>query len=378
MIGNNRLSPKNLGLLEAELFEAAKKASSLLEPRSLGVLVRKPLLDEDCPEVSDVDLISIWEGPEEFPERITMGGQMGQVYVDVLWIPVSKMVDSLEAASYKVLPHLLLEYEPVWFRSEPVRHLIDSIKLNVYDKAVWERRIGHQIGFGDAALEESRKNLDFPPAALFFLQTAHSYYITALADCLKRNTMSLLTRPVTKLEHMAAETNCELEPLIRANLHLDIDPSPSLAALRRVHTYVTLRCAGRQLLGVSMRAKGHFSYSISPLELEYRELVANALIDKKDYPNANFYLRFWAYSLSRCPVVLEESRAGRKPSFYVPFEPFKKSVQATCPEILADMETILGKEVTTLEVEESIKGTILFRKLVSDELQDRGISLRQK
>ena len=130
MIGNSDFTPENRGLLEVALFDAAKKASNLLEPRSLGVLVRKPLLDEDCPEVSDVDLISIWEGPEEFPERIEVEGQMGRVFVDILWIPVSKMVDSLEAASYKVLPHLLLEYEPVWLRSEPVRHLIESIKLS--------------------------------------------------------------------------------------------------------------------------------------------------------------------------------------------------------------------------------------------------------
>jgi hypothetical protein len=377
VIGNNQHPPKNLELLESALFEAAKKASSLLEPRSLGVLVRKPLLDEDCPEVSDVDLISIWEEPEEFPERIVVEGQMGRVYVDVLWIPISKMVDFVEAASYKVLPHLLLEYEPIWLRSEPVRDLIESIRLSVYNRDVWANRIGHQIGFGDAALEESRKNMDFPSAALFFLQTAHSYYITALADCLKRSTMSLLTRPVTKLEHMAKETNCKLEPLLRANLYLDINPSSSLTALQRVHHNVTLRCTNRQLIGVSMRAKGHFMYSIAPLELEYRDQVANALIAKKDYPNANFYLRFWAYSLSRCPVVLEEAREGRKPSFYVPFEPFKKSVLATCPEILADMETILGK-VTALEVEESIKGTALFKKLVSDEIQDRGISLKQE
>ncbi len=125
-----------------------------------------------------------------------------------------------------------------------------------------------------------------------------------------------------------------------------------------------------------MRAKGHFAYSISALELEYRELVANALIAKKDYPNANFYLRFWAYSLSRCPVVLEEAREGRKPSFYVPFEPFKKSVQAICPEILGDMKTIFGEKLTALEVEETIKGTILFKKLVCDKIQDSGLSLQ--
>ena len=99
---NSNLEPENPGILEAALFEAAKKASNLLEPRSLGVLVRKPLLDEDCPEVSDVDLITIWEGPEEFPERITVEGQRGRVFVDVLWIPVSKMVDSLEEKSSEI------------------------------------------------------------------------------------------------------------------------------------------------------------------------------------------------------------------------------------------------------------------------------------
>ena len=50
MMGNSSLTPENRGLFETALFEASKKASSLLEPRSLGVLVRKPLLDEDCPE----------------------------------------------------------------------------------------------------------------------------------------------------------------------------------------------------------------------------------------------------------------------------------------------------------------------------------------
>ena len=49
----------NLGLLEDGLLEAAKIASRRLEPNSLAVLVRKPIVDEDCPEVSDVDLISI-------------------------------------------------------------------------------------------------------------------------------------------------------------------------------------------------------------------------------------------------------------------------------------------------------------------------------
>ena len=185
-------------VFETALFEAAKKASNLLEPRSLGVLVRKPLLDEDCPEVSDVDLISIWEKQEEMPERIAVQTKQGRKFIDILWIPAAKVFDAEEAASYKILPHLLLEYENLWMRSDAVRNVIENVKQHTYDLEVWAARIHHQINFGDAALEEAKKNLAFPPAALFFLQTAHSYFTMALADSLKRSTMSLLTRPYDK------------------------------------------------------------------------------------------------------------------------------------------------------------------------------------
>ena len=366
---------EKLSVLENALFEAAKIASRRLEPNSLAVLVRKPILDEDCPEVSDVDLISVWEKPEELPERITVESRMGRVFVDVLWIPVSKIFDPVEAASYKTLPHLLLNYEYLWARSETVKPIIDSVRLNAFKPDVWAKRIRHQLGFGDAALEEAQKNLNYPPGVLFFLQTAHAYYVIALADCLKRSTMSLLTRPVTKLRQIDSETNSGFEPLLRRNLHLDVEPSVSLVALHRVYNAVAARCAGRQLLGVGMRVRGHYDYSVSALELEYRELVARALIARGHYGNANFYLRFWAYSLSRCPVVLEEARRGRNPSFYVPFEPFKESVLAVCPEILEDMTIILGGDISELEAEEAVKGTALFKKLVVAQIEAKGIGL---
>lgn len=368
-MGNSRITPENRVVLETALFEAAKKASNLLEPRSLGVLVRKPLLDEDCPEVSDVDLISIWEMQEEMPERIAVETKQGRKFIDVLWIPAAKVFDAEEAASYKILPHLLLEYEDLWMRSDAVRDVIENVKQHTYDLEVWAARIHHQINFGDAALEEAKKNLVFPPAALFFLQTAHSYFMMALADSLKRSTMSLLTRPYTKIKQMAAETNTDLDRLMRKNLRVGDDPTNSLIALRRVFDKVVTRCAGRQLRGTYMRARGHFEYSLSPLELEYRELVARSHIQRADFANANHYIRFWAYSLSRCPVVLEEARQGRKPSFYVPFEPLKESVNATCPEILEDLKTILGGEITTPEAEDAISGTVSFRNIVMRLIQ---------
>jgi hypothetical protein len=373
MMRNRSITAENLVIFETALFEAAKKASNLLEPRSLGVLVRRPLLDEDCPEVSDVDLISIWEKQEEMPERIAVQTIQGRKFIDILWIPASKVFDAEEAASYKILPHLLLEYENLWMRSDAVRNVIENVKQHTYDPEVWAARIHHQINFGDAALEEAKRNLSFPPVALFFLQTAHSYFAMALADSLKRSTMSLLTRPYTKIKKMAAETNTDLERLMRTNLHVGDDPTNSLIALRRVFEKVAIKCAGRQLRGTYMRTRGHFEYSLSPLELEYRELVARTHIQHGDFANANHYIRFWAYSLSRCPVVLEEARQGRKPSFYVPFEPFKESVNATCPEILDDLTTILGGEITIQEAENAISGTVSFRNIVTSLIQIKGI-----
>jgi hypothetical protein len=378
MVENGSFTAENRRIFEAALLEAAKKATNLLKPQSLGVLVRKPLLDQDCPEVSDVDLISIWEKQEEMPERIALQTKQGRKFIDVLWIPAAKIFDAEEAASYKILPHLLLEYENLWMRSDAVRKVIENVKQHTYDFEVWAARIHHQINFGDAALEEAKKNLSFPAAVLFFLQTAHSYFTMALADSRKRSTMGLLTRPYTKIKQMAAETNTDLDQLMRTDLHVSDDPTNSLIALHRIFEKVSARCAGRQLRGTYMRVRGHFEYSLSPLELEYRELVARTHIQHVDFANANHYIRFWAYSLSRCPVVLEEARQGRKPSFYVPFEPLKESVLSTCPEILEDLKTIFGGEITIQEAEDAISGTVSFRKIIINLIELQGIKNLKK
>jgi len=370
-----RLTPGGRGYSETGLWQAAVEASRLLQPSPLAVRCRKPLLDGDCPEVADVDLVAIWERPEELPERTTFEGPLGRVFVDVLWIPASALLDPVEAAGYMMLPHLLSESEAVSTRSGSIGSMVEKVRLSMYEKEAWERRIGQQINFGDAALKEASRNMDFPPAVLFFLQTAHAYYATALADCLKQSVMSLLTRPISKVRRMLAETGLQLEKMVDANLHLDADPSPSLGALERVHAAATARGSPRLVQRLGERTRGHYLYSISPLELEYREAVAKALLGRKDRANANFFLRFWAYSLSRCPVVLEEARQGRETSFYVPFRPFKESVQAACPEMLDDMETIFGGKLTAAEARECVEGTEDFRTLATGLIRERGMRL---
>ena len=331
------------------------------------------MVDEDCPEVPEIDLLSIWGRTEEYPQRMTVFTSLGRVYVDVLWVPISAMIDPLEAAGYRTLPHLFVESEMVWSKPGFVGPLIDEIRANTYEKAMWEKRLSSQLAFGDSALKEAKRNLGFPSGALFFLQTAHAYYMIALGDAIKESVTSLMTKPMTKLRRMAAATDSDLEEILLANLHLDLEPSASIIALRRFHDAVSARCNPHWVRGMSERTWGHYEYSLSSLELEYRLAVAEALSRKGDFANANFYLRFWTYSLTRCPVVCEEAEQGKNPNFYVPFSSFKESLSEACPEIIEPVSLILG-DVSLGEVEESLRGTALFRELVAEKILDKGLT----
>ena len=188
--------------------------------------------------------------------------------------------------------------------------------------------------------------------------------------------MGLLTKPVAKLRRIVAKTTArELEGLLVADLRLDAKPLGALEALDRIHGAVTARCSGRQVRDVSGRTSGHYSYTISPTELHYRESVAAALTWRGEYAAANFYLRFWAYSLARCPVVLEEAGQGKNPSFYVPNRRLKESLLTACPEIIDDVQLVMGGEVTRSQAEESVEGTNRFRELVADEIRAGGYVL---
>ena len=80
-MSESRSTPSGNAYSEAALREAAVKASSLLDPSPLAVRCRSPLVDGDCPEVADVDLVAVWDRQEELPERRTVDGAHGRVFV---------------------------------------------------------------------------------------------------------------------------------------------------------------------------------------------------------------------------------------------------------------------------------------------------------
>ncbi|MGA2666301.1 MAG: hypothetical protein ABSF83_15295 [Nitrososphaerales archaeon] len=360
--------------LEAGLLEAVSKAPRLLGRDSLYLLHRTPIVDEGCQEVSDVDLVSIWRRPDERPERLAVETAIGRVLVDVLWIPASELLDPLAAAGYMMLPHLLLESRAVSPPSGPLASMVENVKRCARERGPWGRRLGEQVGFGDAALREASRNPDFPPAALFYLQTARSYYAMALADARRRGVMGLLTRPMARLRAASSPADAiDLEGAFGVGLNLEGDASPSLDALTRVHRAAAARGSASLARSLGERVSGHYLYSISPLELEYRKAVAGALIRRGENAEANLYLRFWAYSVSRCPVVLDEARSGRKTSFYVPSRTFRESMLASCPEALDDLATIMGGDPAAVDLRAAVDGTQAFRALALESIREAGL-----
>ena len=98
-------------------------------------------------------------------------------------------------------------------------------------------------------------------------------------------------------------------------------------------------------------------------------MVAKTMIANSDHANAIIYTRFWAYCLSRCPVVLEEAKQGKKPSFYIPYDPLKKSIQLFCPEILEDLTAIFGEEICDADVVTAIRRIAVLRSLIAETIR---------
>ena len=228
------VSDTNAKQVEQRLREALPRISRLLDPVPMGLLCRKPLVHEDFPEASDVDLVAIWNKSEEYPQRLAVTCSSGKVFVDVLWIPVSGLLDPVKSASYRMLPHLLLESEVMWVRPKWLRLLLRQIETKIYDEDIWNQRIRSHLSLGDAAFQEARRNIECPPASLFFLQVCHSYYLTALADGLKQSCLSLMTHPLNKARQMALATDTGIYEMLKTILHLQEEPQSALEAVERI------------------------------------------------------------------------------------------------------------------------------------------------
>ncbi len=124
----------------------------------------------------------------------------------------------------------------------------------------------------------------------------------------------------------------------------------------------------------AMRAvtRAEYAYTLDGRELEWRIQVAEEMADEGFPEAALYYLRFWAYSLARIPMVWQSALEGKDIPFLRPERRVKLALQELCPDVLEHLRTILGGEVPLDQVHSGLENSIKWRALAVGPARSRG------
>jgi hypothetical protein len=171
----------------------------------------------------------------------------------------------------------------------------------------------------------------------------HAACLATLCDGLRRLCPNVYTRPFDYLD----EIDRDVFPGVRAQwiaaLHLDADPIPMMAALRRIHAAIIPRFP-EPLWPASVRNGTRFEYRywLSSEELAWRISVATEMLRRGEAASSIYYLRFCAYAIARIPMVYARAQEGRSVSYLRPEQAVLPDLQKLAPEIIEDLHFILA------------------------------------
>jgi hypothetical protein len=221
---------------------------------------------------------------------------------------------------------------------------------------------------------------DFPELALFWLHMAYASCIAAAVDGLGSFCPNVFTRPLPYLEEIEQKTGWTLRPEYIETLGLDAPPEDAMEPLRRIQQVVSSLFA-QPMWKETMRpvTRAEYAYTIASDELEFRLAVAGDMISQGYREAALYYLRFWAYSLARIPMIFARANEGVDAAFLQPECAVLPDLKAHCPEILPDLKRIFfgGRKIDVSHIQRGVQRLTGFRDLVSAELRRRGIEIEE-
>lgn len=324
---------------------ALKWAAAHLGDRDRALFARRPLIDPLLPNTSDIDLLAFAEVPDLLPERLWAPEPLPPV--DVIWLPVSRLEALEELATWGLIAHRLAESSPTSPEGgEPspaaggapaaLRALMSSPESRA-------ARIGGFLEMGFATVREIGITWDFPALALFWLQIAWSSLVASAADAAGQRVPNVYTRPLDALETLAEADRRLLEPFLEALALAEVDAGAVAEAVRRIHAQVTAAFPEPPWPdGYRQDTRYEYRYYSDPRELRWRLAVAEEMVSGGDPRGAALYLRFWAYSLARIPMVHRRCEEEVEVPFGRPFKAMGPELRALCPAILPDVTLALG------------------------------------
>ena len=326
---------------------ALEAAIERLRPSAEAIFARQPLIDPECPETSDLDLLVFSEVGDLLTERLrvpTSGGAGQTMLLDLLWVPVTALDTPDRFARQGLMPHRLLQARPVFDATGRITAQARTVRELAHQPAVQRERLASILNFGSDVVREIGVTWDFPALARFWLQMARSACLAVLVDGLGGLCPNVYTRPLAYLRALDRERGTDMAAEFVAALGLQDHLDHLVAALRRIDDVVSARFPDANL-PASMRpaTRAEYRYFVATEELTWRIAVAREMAGRETSPSAVAYLRFWAYVLARIPMVYHLAMDERRSvSFLRPEREVRPALSAQCPEILEDLTRILA------------------------------------
>ena len=340
-----------MSLLENARTEARSRELilDLLAEQAQAIFVRAPMLDPLCPQTSDADVLAF--GPVDClqPLRLNLPARPGTLPIDVIWLPAQMLDDSTEFAAQGLLAHRLLTSTPLFERGFDASAWQASVRAALPHGQ--HRRLQGFMQMGFLAVREIGITWDCPPLALFWLHTASAAAICALHELAGSLCPNAYTRPFDSLRALPPALRGDWEARLSRALHLDVNPLDLIEPLQKLHASITARYP-EPVWPREMRntTRCEYRYFLDGAELSWRIAVAREMIAGGDLAQAVYYLRFWAYSLARAPMVRACAEQGEDVSYVRPERAMGRALRQLCPDILEMLNDILGAPQIDVEL----------------------------
>lgn len=343
--------------------------------------VRDPLLDRDCPDTSDVDVLVFDDVDDLVPERRRLGPASGsRLVLDLLRVPARSIDDPAAFATAGLLVHRLLGSRPIVVR-EPFGAAVERVRTLAARTDVHTRRLGGFLDMGVHTVREVGITWDFPELALLWSAIAQIACAAAMIDATGELCPNIYTRPLEHLRAFERRFGPELVRPFVAAARLNADPAAAVAPLERIQAVVARRFP-EPAWPPNMRAgtRAEYRYFSARDELALRVATARELQARGDAPAGLFYLRFHAYMLARVPMVAGCARDGRNVTFIRPERAVRRVLEAECPEIVDDLRAVLGggERLGVADVVASLEATARLRRVCLEFLLEHGHDLRSQ
>lgn len=345
--------------------------------KAVAIQLRTPITDRFSPNAYDVDLMAFAPMPAFLPERRHSADPQGRS-LDIVWYPQALLEQPEKLAQLGLAAHRYMASETVhdpYGLSEACRATMQAC---FHRPDIRTARWNVFLDVGWKTVREIGITWDFPELARFWLHMATSSCVALGIDGLGSFCPNVFTRPLLYLEEIEARTGLALRVEVVEMLGLGHAPQDAFEPLRRIHRAVSQRFSEPCWPDAMRRlTRAEYAYTIAADELEFRIAVARDMLAQGQRESALHYLRFWAYSLARIPMIHARAAEGLDAAFLQPEKAVLSDLSEHCPEILDDLRLVLGggAVIDAVQLQHGIDGVVRLRDTLADELRSRGFAM---